>query len=288
MPRNRSLQSAHPDNDLQHLALARDSRVLLASDMHLGEHDPATARFFSDALARLDGHYSHLILLGDLFEAWIGDDQTDPVALAFIAAIAGISQTRPVYVMRGNRDFLLNLPLPEPGLSPSFASLSGATMLADVCTLAIGDRQWLLAHGDTFCTDDLTYQAFRRESRQPAWMEAFLAQPLAQRSAIARDMREQSKAAKSNKPENLTDVNRQAVQSGLDQQGQHDLIHGHTHRPDHHEWQSGGRAYSRHVLPDWDAGTQRGGFVLLDADGLQDKPPTPDNVSQPSGSGRMH
>lgn len=288
MPRRRSPQPTQPDGDLQHLALPGDSRVLLASDMHLGEHDPATARFFIDALAHLDGQFTHLILLGDLFEAWVGDDQTDPVALGFIARLAAIAERRPVYVMRGNRDFLLNLALPGPAATPGFGEISGATMLADFCTLAIDERQWLLAHGDSFCTDDLTYQAFRRESRQPSWIAEFLSQPLSQRAAIAHNMREQSRVAKSNKPENLTDVNRQAVQTGLERHGQHELIHGHTHRPDHHHWQSGDSAFGRHVLPDWDAQSGRGGFFVLDADGLHEKPPATGRVSQPSGSDPMH
>ena len=288
MPSNRSASANHPDSDLQHLALPGQSRVLLASDMHLGEHDPETANFFSQALRRLDDSYSHLILLGDLFEAWAGDDQTDPVALGFIDQLAAIAANRPVYVMRGNRDFLLDLPLPGAPATPAFSQLSGATMLADECVLSVGDRHWLLAHGDSFCTDDLAYQTFRRESRQMDWINQFLAQPLARRSAIAREMREQSKAAKSNKPENLTDVNQQAIQASLDSHQQREMIHGHTHRPAHHDWQVGGVSYARHVLPDWDARDERGGFLLLDVDGLQDQPAQAVPVSQPCDSDLTH
>lgn len=270
MVSNQTGQPAKPDSDLDSLSLPGEASVLLASDMHLGEHDPASAQWFTTALQQLDGSYSHLILLGDLFEAWIGDDQTDPVALSFLKTLAQISAKRPVYVMRGNRDFLLNLPLPDSAGAASFSRQTGAQLLADPCRLTLGSRQWLLAHGDALCTDDLAYQAFRQESRQASWAATFLAQSLEQRSIIARQMRLESQTATSNKPENLTDVNPQSVQETLDKHGLTDLIHGHTHRPAHHHWAVAGVDYSRHVLSDWDGADQRGGFFRLDAAGLRD------------------
>ncbi len=260
---------------LQRLVLAPEARILFASDMHIGEHDPATAGQFMAALRHRARECTHLILLGDLFEAWVGDDQTDPVACRLLSSLHEIALTRPVYVMRGNRDFLLDVPVVDEaraagdhtsGHSPStqpFRIKTGVDMLADPCLLKHGAIDWLLTHGDALCTDDLSYQAFRLESRQPAWQQAFLSQPLARRMAIAREMRQQSEREKSRKAENLTDVNEDAAFALLVEHATSRLIHGHTHRPGHHVYQTDGRRWERWVLPDWDAAEPRGGFLML-------------------------
>ena len=254
------------------LQLPAGARVLLASDMHLGEHDAPTAQWFCQCLAAQSAGCTHLILLGDLFEAWTGDDQNDPVAGQLLSLLQTLRARLSISVMRGNRDFLLDLPIPGQTGHASFSEQYSITMLADPCLLSLGEQRWLLSHGDMFCTDDVAYQAFRQQSRQRQWTDAFLGQTLAERTALAARMREQSNAEKANKAENLTDVNEAAALAGLRAWGVTELIHGHTHRPAHHESQHEGTTYRRHVLPDWDAASGRGGFMQLSAGGLIDIP----------------
>ncbi|MFK7966090.1 MAG: UDP-2,3-diacylglucosamine diphosphatase [Burkholderiaceae bacterium] len=265
--------------DLQHLALPANAQVLFASDMHLGEHDPATANWFCAALEErvFSVRASHLVLLGDLFEAWVGDDQTDAVANGLVELIARLSNATPVFVMRGNRDFLLDTPLhgtrsAHESTAPThqpFSQLAGATMLADPCVLTIAGERWVLTHGDVLCTDDSRYQAFRLESRAPEWQQTFLAQPLSQRMALATQMRAQSEQEKSNKAAYLTDVNQGAVEACLLAHDALRMIHGHTHRPATHNWVTNGHSFVRHVLPDWDYANRAGGFGLLSAKGFE-------------------
>lgn len=257
------------------VSLPAESRVLFASDMHLGEHDRRTAHWFCLALSARQNQFSHLILLGDLFEAWIGDDQQDATVNQLLALLAEIAKQSPVFVMRGNRDFLLNAPVPGDDQLTRFSDQLSLTILADPCRIELGAQRWLLAHGDALCTDDEAYQQFRAESRQPKWAQAFLSQSLSKRIELARQMRQQSDQEKSNKAENLTDVNQAAAQACLDEFGLTDLIHGHTHRPAHHYWTDHNTDYSRHVLPDWQATTGRGGFFMLDSNGLSELPPGP-------------
>ncbi len=261
--------------DLQLLALPANAQVLFASDMHLGEHDSATANWFCAQLEHRVAHLgaSHLVFLGDLFEAWVGDDQTDSVATGLLELIARLSNTTPVFVMRGNRDFLLDAPLRGTSdaayAHQSFSQLAGVTMLADPCVATIADERWLLTHGDVLCTDDKAYQAFRAESRTPEWQQTFLAQPLSDRMALAAQMRAQSEQEKSNKAAYLTDVNQQAVPTCLQAHDAKRMIHGHTHRPDTHDWVANGDTFVRYVLPDWDYAHRAGGFGFLSATGFQ-------------------
>ncbi|MGC1440941.1 MAG: UDP-2,3-diacylglucosamine diphosphatase [Burkholderiaceae bacterium] len=281
---------------------------MVGSDMHIGDHDPNTARFFFDALNRsLPGH-SHLILLGDLFEAWPGDDQTDPLAIDLLGLLATIGERgTTVFVMHGNRDFLLDVPIPA-GDQTSFTALTGAQMLPDPTRLSFdgepldgepvgpnpvmnaepknkepGLASILLMHGDSLCTDDAPFQAFRAVSRQTDWQQQFLSQPLARRMQLARAYREESKEtvrrrlaaadthnASANEPKSeISDVNQQAVETVMSDAGCRQLLHGHTHRPMTHDWQFKGVQRQRYVLPDWDANEPRGGFMRLTASGVQ-------------------
>lgn len=269
---------------------------LFASDMHLGDHDPATAALFVDRLATAWPQASHVFLLGDLFEAWVGDDQPDATArdaLALFALITGSGRT--LYVMRGNRDFLLDAgegaPDDRAAAAPSagparFSERTGAAMLDDPCTATLYGEPVVLAHGDALCTGDTQYQRIRAQVRGAAWQADFLARPLAERLAIARGLRAESERVKSERlrggpsdhvsadvsadlPAGLPDdVNTEAVDALLRASGALTMIHGHTHRPTCHHWQLDGRAARRWVLPDWDAATGRGGFLLASADGF--------------------
>jgi len=248
------------------LRVARDEPVLFASDTHLAPEAPRTADRFLAGLERHGPAAAHLFLLGDLFELWVGDDGADPLAdrLAGLLARLSAGGTR-VWLMRGNRDFLLDVPLldvPLPGASaPTFSARCGATLLDDPCPILLHGVPALLAHGDALCTDDAVYQQWRRTCRDPAWQRGFLARPLAERIAIGRSARETSEAGKREKPGALMDVNQGAVDAALDEAGARLLIHGHTHRPGHHRWVRDGQARERVVLTDWDADADRG--VLL-------------------------
>ncbi len=248
--------------------------ALFASDMHLGEHDPATAAHFLDAFDRVAPVATHLFLLGDLFEAWAGDDQPDAIATAFIARLRALADrdTR-VFVIRGNRDFLLDVPLPGGGV-PSFSARCRARLLDDPSTVRLFGRTVLLAHGDAMCTGDVEYQRARATARSDEWQDDFLARPLDERMAIAARLREQSRrvqAARALEGGEPGDVDAGAVEQALRDAGACALIHGHTHRPALHRHEIDGVACERWVLSDWQeprgGRPARGTFLRVDRDG---------------------
>ncbi|MFM1987468.1 MAG: hypothetical protein RJA99_425 [Pseudomonadota bacterium] len=234
------------------LTIPRDEPVLLASDVHLAPEAPAVAARFLAALRRHGPGSAHLVLLGDLFELWVGDDGADALAGELAGLLAGLARagTR-VWLMRGNRDFLLGVPVPAAPAA-GYVARCGATLLADPTPVSLHGVPALWAHGDALCTDDLVYQQWRRTCRDPAWQQAFLGRGLAERFAMGRAVRETSEAGKREKPGALMDVNPAAVDAAMDAAGAALLIHGHTHRPAVHRWQAGGIERSRVVLTDWD------------------------------------
>jgi len=247
-------------------------RALFASDVHLDERDPLTADAFFEALARESAGATHVFLLGDLFEAWVGDDDPGAIGRRALDSLAALTAAgRRVFLMRGNRDFLLDVPLAgAAGASVApFSARAGATMLADPTRVLLFGRPALLAHGDALCTDDADYQAFRAQSRSPAWQQAFLSQPLAARVEAARALRARSEAEKAAKAQYLMDVNAAEVERAMREAGASLLIHGHTHRPAHHRMRLDGASAERWVLPDWEARAGRGGMLIATARGLQ-------------------
>lgn len=241
--------------------------VLFASDVHAGAHDPDTAELFVERLAAEGASAAHVFVLGDLFEAWVGDDGGDAAGerMADLFARLASGGCR-VYVMRGNRDFLLDVA--RPGAPASFAARCAATMLPDPCVVSLFGRPVLLSHGDALCTDDAEYQRFRALSRSPGWQRDFLSRPLDERLAIASDMRARSEMSKAGKLDMLMDVNDAAVQAVMRAAGVRVLIHGHTHRPACHDFELDGAPAQRWVLPDWSASGRRGGMLRASADGL--------------------
>jgi UDP-2,3-diacylglucosamine hydrolase len=218
--------------------------TLLISDLHLAPERPQTVDAFVAFLRGPARLADRLYILGDLFEVWIGDDGLDEGFSAGIAKeLAAVSGggTR-VFFQHGNRDFLVG---------QRFAGAAGLELLAEEVVVPLHGRQALLVHGDQLCTDDLAYQAMRAQIRAPAAVAAFLARPLAERAAIARDYRRQSMAATAAKSEALMDVNPGAVAGAFRRHGVDLLIHGHTHRPARHEHVVDGRRCERWVLPDW-------------------------------------
>lgn len=245
--------------------------IELLSDLHLGEQAPATAHALAEHLAASDADL--IVLMGDLFEVWIGDEQLDapadpasPMAQA-LQALAEAARRRPVAMLTGNRDFLLG---------PEAARRLGWTVLPDRCVLqAFGHRQ-VLVHGDAECLDDRDYQRFRAQVRTPGWREAFLARPLAERMAVARSLRDGSEQRKREQGlAGYADLDRAEMLSLLAAAGADRLIHGHTHRPGDERL---GPGLSRHVLSDWDLdgqhGPARAEVLRLDASGLHRRPPS--------------
>lgn len=249
--------------------------ALFASDMHLGEHDEATAAQFLAAFDRAAQSATHVFLLGDLFEAWAGDDQPDAVAAHFIARLHGlVAQGAALFVVRGNRDFLLDVPLPGASEAQSFSRRSGATLLDDPSLVHLFGRTVLLAHGDALCTDDVEYQRARAVVRSRDWQADFLARPLDERMAIARQLRDASRrvqAARALEGGEPGDVDEAAVVAALRDADAQALVHGHTHRPALHRHEVDGTIRERWVLSDWHVGhggePTRGDFLRVDRDG---------------------
>ncbi len=230
---------------------------LFISDLHLTAERPgANARFFRFLIETAPAAEA-LYILGDFFEAWVGDDAlTDPFHAQVVAALQRlVSHGVRLYVMHGNRDFLL---------AEDFCRASGATLLTEPHVVNLFDRPTLLLHGDVLCTDDLDYQQFRRLVRDPAWQASFLARPLPERVALARELRARSEQVKGNKRPEITDANPDAVLNAFRQYGVQRMIHGHTHRPAHHRLMVDDRSCERWVLPDW---YDTGGYLSCGDDG---------------------
>jgi UDP-2,3-diacylglucosamine hydrolase len=235
-------------------------QVDLLSDLHLGPDTPAT-------VARLERHLAEtpaqaVLLLGDIFEVWVGDDARHaPFEAGVVRLLRDASQRLDLFFMHGNRDFLVGAEL---------LAATGMTTLPDPTVLAAFGRRWLLAHGDAQCLGDAAYQAWRETSRSAAWQADFLAKPLADRQAFGRQARAQSRASQAAQLM-ATDVDADACRALLAEAGATTLIHGHTHRPAEHDLGDGLR---RVVLSDWDldATPPRGDVIRLSAAGLQRLP----------------
>jgi len=210
------------------------------SDLHLSPELPHTVAAFERYLASVQT--GELFILGDLFEAWVGDDALDqPFEQGCGQALAAAARRMPVHVMRGNRDFLLG---------DGFFRETGCVALPDPFPLQAFGQTVLLSHGDALCLDDRDYQQFRAQVRQPAWQAAFLAKPLAERLGIAAQMRAASRAHQG-RTDPVTSADADPALAGLwlAGAGARTLIHGHTHRPMTEQRAEG---WQRLVLSDWD------------------------------------
>jgi UDP-2,3-diacylglucosamine hydrolase len=218
------------------------------SDLHLCEERPATTEAFLGFLAGPARTAGSLFILGDLFEYLAGDDDLDtPFNRHICEALRALADRGvALFFMRGNRDLLAG---------EGFARAAGLRLLDDPAVVRFGEDEdtpsLLLSHGDALCTDDLAYQAYRRQVNDPDWQAGFLAQPLAARKAFIESLRQQSEAAKKGKSMEIMDVNAGAVETLLRRHGYLTLVHGHTHRPARHELMVDERACLRQVLSDW-------------------------------------
>ncbi|MEJ2685689.1 MAG: UDP-2,3-diacylglucosamine diphosphatase [Gammaproteobacteria bacterium] len=217
--------------------------TVFISDLHLDPERPVITELFLDFLAGPARGCDALYILGDLFEAWVGDDDDSPTLQPVLEALADCTGAGlPVSVMTGNRDFLIG---------EGFTARTGCRLLPDPSVVDLYGEPTLLMHGDTLCTDDLEYQQFRRLVRDPAWQRQFLAKPLEERRQMAAGLRETSRQRTAHKAVDIMDVNHEAVLSALREHHVRRLIHGHTHRPATHELTVDGAPATRIVLGDW-------------------------------------
>ncbi|OSZ12054.1 UDP-2,3-diacylglucosamine diphosphatase [Klebsiella variicola] len=217
--------------------------TLFIADLHLQTEEPAITAGFLRFLQGEARQADALYILGDLFEAWIGDDDPNPLHQQIASAIKAVVDAGvPCYFIHGNRDFLVG---------QRFARQSGMLLLAEEERLDLYGREVLIMHGDTLCTDDPGYLAFRAKVHTPWIQRLFLALPLLIRRRIAVRMRADSKAANSSKSMDIMDVNPQAVVDVMERHHVQWLIHGHTHRPAVHELQANGQPAWRVVLGAW-------------------------------------
>lgn len=240
--------------------------IWLAADIHLGPTSPKTAHAFYQFLKQAKNEAQALILCGDIFNAWIGADlaiDPPPWLAHAVYHFRNTALELPIFFMRGNRDFLLNA---------RFAHYVGAQMLDDQIILQTDHHNVLLTHGDELCTDDKSYQAFRRKVRNPKIQKLFLALPLHWRQRIAGGMRKKSAAKHVKMSPQISDVSEESCIQLLRQHHKNVLIHGHTHRPALHRMQTKeGENLSRIVLPDWEfdhTKPTRAGWLVLQANGL--------------------
>lgn len=220
------------------------------ADMHLQRSQPHTWAGFRQYLTSTPAQ--HVLILGDLFEVWVGDDALQEAG-SFEAEVATALQRasqagKQLYFMHGNRDFVIG---------QAFADFTGIRLLQDPCILRIGQGtalqpapHWLLSHGDALCTDDVAYQQFRAISRNPAWQQQFMGQPLAARRAFAASIRNESENRKQGQSlDSYVDLNLAATRQWLTELASTTLIHGHTHQPATHDL---GDGLQRIVMSDWD------------------------------------
>jgi len=256
-PKSLASEALGQASNLPHFIM---SRTLFISDLHLSPDLPRVTQGFLSYLKQAQGATA-LYVLGDLFEAWVGDDNLDDYNVAVINAFRTLSDsgTR-LFFVHGNRDFLLG---------EGFTQATGGTLLPDSQAIDAEGEHLLVMHGDQLCTSDEKYMAFRAQSRDPAWQQMMLEKPLDQRLMIANMWRMQSKAINSNKPENIMDVTPEDVVRVMQDAGVKTLLHGHTHRPDVHALEVAGQTARRMVLGDWREDSGEAITGIADAQGLR-------------------
>jgi len=227
------------------------------SDLHLNEDRPDITKAFLNFLQNTACKAEKLYILGDLFEAWIGDDDQNEFISEVQNALIKISKTTKVFFMRGNRDFLVG---------PEFASSAGMKILNDPVVEEMYGNPVLLMHGDLLCIKDIDYQKFRKVSRDIKWQTEFLSKSLGERRKIAQDLRSASKEATEEKKEEIMDVSESEVIKMIRESSVNLLIHGHTHRPNSHDIDVENHTVKRMVLGDWD---EYGWYIWMDSNSCE-------------------
>lgn len=230
--------------------------TLFISDLHLEAERPDISRQFLGFLSSEASQAEELYILGDLFEAWVGDDDPNAHYFTIKRALRKVTDGGvTVYFMHGNRDFLVG---------QQFANETGVKILKDPHKVTLYGQKTLLSHGDILCTDDVQYQRVRKMVRDPEWQRNMRAKPLKERLRIAQEARRQSLEQTINMSLEIMDVNQQAVEKAIRENNVDVLLHGHTHRPDVHTVDLGNRRAKRIVLGDW---YRQGSLVRWDSRG---------------------
>jgi UDP-2,3-diacylglucosamine hydrolase len=232
---------------------------LFIADLHLDDSRPRITDLFERFLASEEVRRAEaLYILGDLVEAWIGDDDDAELPARIARATAAVRDAGvPVYFMAGNRDFLLG---------EAFAARAGLTLLDDGSVHELYGRPTLLMHGDVLCTDDVAYQAVRKQVRTAQWKAQIMAMPLDARRAFAAKARQDSRAHTGSTMETIMDVNADAVATAMRQANVTRLIHGHTHRPAVHDFALDNAPAQRIVLGDW---YEQGSVLRVSPEGVE-------------------
>lgn len=230
---------------------------IFISDLHLSDERPATKEMFFRFLKKEAARFSELVILGDLFEFWAGDDHAPSYADVMYALREYSLLGHRLYVMHGNRDFLLG---------QDFSTATGAVLISDPQVVQIGLDRVLLSHGDMWCTKDQDYMDFRATLRNPEVQRQILGEALEHRIELAGGLRSQSESENKAKPYEALDVCVTSLTRTMEQFGVSLLIHGHTHKPAHHTHVCEDIRVDRWVLPDWDFdnGNQRGGYLCFE------------------------
>lgn len=232
--------------------------TLFISDLHLDPERPGITRLFQEFLVGEARRAEALYVLGDLFEAWVGDDDDSPLAAEAARGLSALSESGvPVYLMHGNRDFLIGA---------DYAARCGAALLPDPTVIDLHGEPTLLMHGDTLCTDDLDYQRWREQAHSEAWQREFLSKPLSERRAFAAEARRLSREHQAGAAQAIMDVNPDTVVRAMETHGVRRLIHGHTHRPAVHSLSLEGEPAERIVLGDW---YEQGSVLRCDESGCR-------------------
>jgi UDP-2,3-diacylglucosamine hydrolase len=218
--------------------------ILLISDLHLEEQRPDITQAFLDLLTGRARTAKALYILGDFFEAWIGDDAMSPFQRSICQALRDLSDSgTEIFLMHGNRDFMLG---------QAFCKAAGCTLLNDPSVIPMNGEPVLLMHGDSLCTRDEAYMRLRRYLRHPLTLWILRHLPLRTRHKLARKLRSESRAQTRMKANDIVDVTPEEVPRIMSQYGVRTLIHGHTHRPAIHKLQVNDQTAQRIVLGDWD------------------------------------
>jgi UDP-2,3-diacylglucosamine hydrolase len=231
----------------------------LISDLHLEENNPHIADIFKKFLIDCTTSASALYILGDFFEAWIGDDDLTPFNRMIIKALSDATQKGlPIYFTHGNRDFLIG---------KKFLTMTGCKLLPDEFVTPIFGTPTLLMHGDSLCTRDINYLKFRKKSRGFLFKLLMKCYSLEKRRSIAKNYREKSKMHTSKMPEYIMDVTQSEVERVMRKHQVLHLIHGHTHRPFIHHFELDKQPATRTVLSAWH---ERGNALICREDGNQE------------------
>jgi UDP-2,3-diacylglucosamine hydrolase len=219
------------------------TKSLFISDLHLHESRPLITRAFFNFLETKVKSADALYILGDFFDAWIGDDDDQPLISQVALALAKTADAgTKIYIMHGNRDFLIG---------EKFAHQAHAELIPEETVINLYGTPTLLLHGDSLCTADTDYMQFRSMVRDVNWQSQFIGQPLNVRRAIAQDLRTKSSEMNSLKAEDILDVTASEVEAMFQKYKTPLMIHGHTHRPARHYHQINNQQFERIVLGDW-------------------------------------